>query len=188
MWDSSSTSSGLSISKSKTIVCRANDRPPPPVSSALTALCGTTGVVSSFTVAITLSEERSSRLLTLGVASKTTDVQKLSVEGFGKCSASWGVQDERSGSGECVVYAAGKRVGAFRRLKSGDIVSFVVNAKDNWCDIILNFGEYRYRITLSTTPVQSSSQTCDFFFGVSLILSHFFHCFPPDCCCIGYYC
>jgi len=175
-WDPTVSSSTLVFSSSKATVSRALDRPPPPSNAALYALSPIYGAVVSFSVSITAAEGRSSRPLTLGVASKSIDLQKLAAEGFGKCGASWGLQDDRSGSGECVVFAAGKRLGTFRRLRSGDIINFVLNVRDNWLDIVINFGEYKNRISLSPTLVQAATQTGDYVFGVSAYFMDNFIC------------
>lgn len=152
-------------------VSRATDRPPAPSNSALCALASIHCALASFSVSITAAESRSSRPLTLGVAGKSIDMQKLAADGFGKCGTSWGLCDERSGSNECAIYAAGKRVGSFRRLRSGDIVNFILNARENWLDIVINFGEYKSRISLSPTLVQAATQSVDYVFGVSFNLN-----------------
>lgn len=175
VWDPALSSSSLTFSKGKSVVSRSLDRPPPPANSALTALAPIHGSVASFSVSVNITETRSARLLTLGVASKSVDAQKLASEGFGKCSSSWGLQDDRSGSGECGVYAAGKRMGNIRRLRSGDIVNFVINASENWLDIVINFGELKTRLSLSPTLVQSASQSAEYVFGVSKNICFFFY-------------
>ena len=59
-----------------------------------------------------------------------------------------GIQDDRSSQSDANVYANGVKVGTFRKLRVGDVVSLVVNLEEGWCDLHVNLAEMTTRFTL----------------------------------------
>ena len=97
-----------------------------------------------------------------------------------------GLQDDRTvPSGETVLYCCQTRVGSYRRLRPGDMVTLYANFDEGWCDVIINLIEriyrynfaadtYRYSNGITATSVGNTSGNIghslpmDYIFGATL--------------------
>jgi hypothetical protein len=87
----------------------------------------------------------------------------------------------------CVLLSRGTTTNReFRRLRAGDIITFLLNFNAGYCDIILNMGENVYQFNLKPSPDQPplpSNNWTEYLFGVrrvkSLISIYFMHSLMP---------
>lgn len=140
VWDPSQSNTGLEFSDENVSARRVGS-----VSSYPAAFSKIPHYLSCFTVCLTEAKQKSN-WMTIGICK--VGFPSSSSSGFGRELGSWGIADDRSVTGDATLQSCGVRVNNFRKFKLGDIITLQCNLNEGWCDIIINFTEFKHRFNI----------------------------------------
>lgn len=95
--------------------------------------------------------------LTFGLAHK--DFRDSSSDGVGRDRNTWGINDDRSASGntgDCHLSGTENEDTTMRKIKEGDVLQMLVDTREGWCEFILNYGEVTHRFTIPSSDDKDS--------------------------------
>ena len=91
------------------------------------------------------------------------------------------MQDDRTvPSGETVLFCCQTRVGSYRRLRPGDIVTLHANFDEGWCDLIINLTERVYRYNFASDTYRYANGITAASVGTTGGIGNIGHALPMD--------